>query len=609
MKNLQKKSMFTPISSILLILSFAFIGFFIAFSVLLDMQKESVYKHLMMQQSLESRLITLKSNLHQFINLDSMMTQAQKTLGGWVNYKLRFEFLSPKNQNIERIELQWTSTLNAIRFYKKEKTRITNELIQTQSSIDSLRQTNQSDSAEFIQKLQQRLFLLHKKLAATYKDKFDSQVLSEQRMTLKMRAILRSLKALDAGIENTQQLERHSAASLSKLNTLLFSFKENEKAYLNRLNTLIYANYGLILLAVMSLLSCFASLYTQHKKQTETYQKQYLQMNQGIKSLESELNALAKGDLEVKFSVHNQFTQEVSRLLNASMAYIQGFLNRSHEGIKEHSDLLKRVLESSKYLDEAIEFHFSKARETISSIERINHRANHAQTEAKELIQISKRTGIICKKSMTEVKGSYSDLLKVKEQIQETTKRIKRMGESSQEMGDVLAFISDISEQTNVLAINAAIQSSQVGESGKGFAVVAEEIQRLAQRATLATEQVERLVTAMQSDTKEANIFMQETAHAVHHASIQADDSMVSMEDFDANLRMLKRVSEQLVVTNDSELQYAQQLIETNHLFVELIEQSRQAAQAVYQQVIELHAQNKTLSQSFKHFKPNRSKS
>lgn len=609
MKHLQKNSMFTPISSFLLILSFVFITLFILFSFLLGMQKESVYKHVMMQQSLDSRLFALKLNLHQSSNLDLAITRAQDALGAWVNYKPEFELLNFKYQNIERIELQWADSLNAINLYRKEKTRIANELAQARSSIENIRQNNQSDTPESIQGLQQRLFLLQKKLVAVPANKSDSAGFSEKRMTPKMRAMLRSLKTLDARIEKIQKLGRNADTSLERLNTLLSDFTENKEAHLKRLNFLIYANYGLILLAVVSLLSCFGRLFAHHESQNETYQKQHLQMSQGLETLETELKFLAKGDLEIKFSPHNQYTQEISRLLNASMAYIQGFLKRSNDGIKEHSHLIQRVLDSSKYLDEAIQFHLIKAQETVSSIESINHRVNHAQTDAKDLIQISKRTGVICKKSMAEVKGSYSDLLKVKEQIQETTKRIKRMGESSQEMGDVLALISDISEQTNVLAINAAIQSSQVGESGKGFAVVAEEIQRLAQRATLATEQVERLVTAMQSDTKETNISMEETAHAVQHASIQADDSMVSMEEFDANLRVLERVSEQLIATNSSEPQYAQQIIETSHIFVELIQQSRRAAQDVYRQVTELNAQNETLNQSFKQFKPNRSKS
>src|SRR3546814_8578331 len=92
----------------------------------------------------------------------------------------------------------------------------------------------------------------------------------------------------------------------------------------------------------------------------------------------------------------------------------------------------------------------------------------------------------------------------IRDQIQETSKRIKRLGESSQEIGSIVELINDISEQTNILALNAAIQAASAGEAGRGFAVVADEVQRLAERASNATKRIETLVQAIQSEDRKS---------------------------------------------------------------------------------------------------------
>ncbi|WP_239537040.1 methyl-accepting chemotaxis protein, partial [Serratia marcescens] len=84
------------------------------------------------------------------------------------------------------------------------------------------------------------------------------------------------------------------------------------------------------------------------------------------------------------------------------------------------------------------------------------------------------------------------------------SKRIKRLGESSQEIGEITELISDITEQTNVLALNAAIQAASAGEAGRGFSVVAEEVQRLAERSGDATRRIAALVKTIQTDTHDA---------------------------------------------------------------------------------------------------------
>src|SRR5690606_36583600 len=100
-------------------------------------------------------------------------------------------------------------------------------------------------------------------------------------------------------------------------------------------------------------------------------------------------------------------------------------------------------------------------------------------------------------------------------QIQETSKRIKRLGESSQEISEIVELIADITEQTNILALNAAIQAASAGEAGRGFTVVAEEVQRLAERSSEATKQISAIVRTIQTDTNSAVAAIEKSTEGV----------------------------------------------------------------------------------------------
>jgi twitching motility protein PilJ len=121
----------------------------------------------------------------------------------------------------------------------------------------------------------------------------------------------------------------------------------------------------------------------------------------------------------------------------------------------------------------------------------------------------------------------------IRETIQDTSKRIKRLGESSQEIGDIVELINDIAEQTNILALNASIQASMAGEAGRGFAVVADEVQRLAERSANATKQIEVLVRTIQSDTNEAVVSMERSTTDVVGGALLAENAGASLEEIE----------------------------------------------------------------------------
>ena len=115
----------------------------------------------------------------------------------------------------------------------------------------------------------------------------------------------------------------------------------------------------------------------------------------------------------------------------------------------------------------------------------------------------------------------------------QSSKRIKRLGESSQETGEIVQLITGITEQTNVLALNAAIQAASAGDAGRGFAVVAEEVQRLAERSAEATKHITEIVKIIQQDTQSTVEAMERSTEGVVEGARVADQAGQALHEIE----------------------------------------------------------------------------
>jgi twitching motility protein PilJ len=165
---------------------------------------------------------------------------------------------------------------------------------------------------------------------------------------------------------------------------------------------------------------------------------------------------------------------------------------------------------------------------------QVSKSISEVSTTAEEGARVAQRSLAAADKGRLAVQNQISGMNDIREQIQETSKRIKRLGESSQEIGDIVSLINDIADQTNILSLNAAIQASMAGDAGRGFAVVADEVQRLAERSSAATKQIAALVKTIQTDTNEAVISMEQTTTEVVSGAKRAQDAGVALEEIES---------------------------------------------------------------------------
>ena len=222
----------------------------------------------------------------------------------------------------------------------------------------------------------------------------------------------------------------------------------------------------------------------------------------------------------------SHFLQVPSRLTQMSQLVL--VINNTADRVSQSSDQTQlnavELAEASEHQAQEIAGVSAAINEMTVSIDQVSDNASESATVAQRSVAIAYNGAEV-------VQRSIEGMNVIRDQIQETSKRIKRLGESSQEIGDIVGLINDIADQTNVLALNAAIQASMAGEAGRGFAVVADEVQRLAERSANATKQIETLVKTIQTDTNEAVMSMESTTSEVVRGARLAKDAGEALEE------------------------------------------------------------------------------
>jgi len=252
-----------------------------------------------------------------------------------------------------------------------------------------------------------------------------------------------------------------------------------------------------------------------------------------ILRLLDEMANLAEGDLTVHATVTEEITGAIADSVNYAIDALRSLVTTINSTAVEVSSAADKTQATATRLTDASAH---QAREIASASAAITDMADSMTAVSKDAegsVDVAHKSLEIAQKGAGIVRKSITGMDTIREQIQETSKRIKRLGESSQEIGDIVGLITEIADQTNILALNAAIQASTAGEAGRGFAVVADEVQRLAERASNATKQIEALVKTIQSDTNEAVSSMEaSTTNVVSGAKMAEDagDALIEIE-------------------------------------------------------------------------------
>ena len=393
-----------------------------------------------------------------------------------------------------------------------------------------------------------------------------------------------SLKEMDSILQASTDLfeVQQASASISEdSNVLLEDSQALFDTFGSSLARAFPNNLWAIGSGVAALLALIGLYFVQRRRDFETLNstKELNQRNQeAILRLLDEMGSLAEGDLTVKATVTEEITGAIADSINFAIEALRSLVSTINETAVQVAAAAQETQATAMHLAEAAEHQAQQITSASAQIQDVASSIDQVSRNSAESADVAQRSVQIAAKGAEVVRQTIQGMDNIRDQIQETSKRIKRLGESSQEIGSIVELINDIAEQTNILALNAAIQAASAGEAGRGFAVVADEVQRLAERASNATKRIETLVQTIQSDTNEAVSSMEQTTAEVVAGARLAEDAGLALGEIEKVSNDLSNLIQNISLAARQQSVAATNITATMSVIQEITTQTSQGA-------------------------------
>ena len=318
-----------------------------------------------------------------------------------------------------------------------------------------------------------------------------------------------------------------------------------------------------VVLALMGLALVGRNLVRSIRERQEHAQlvtDEYKGNQAAILRLMDEMSAIADGDLTARARVGEDITGAIADAVNVTVTQLHKVVERINDTAGQVTRATQNAHEVATRLTEAANRQTKDIEQAVGSVQLMTRSIGEVSTSAGQSADVARQSLDTTERGAQAVQASVASMSQIRDQIQETSKRIKRLGESSLEIGEIVDLISDISEQTNVLALNAAIQAATAGEAGRGFTVVAEEVQRLAERSAEATKQIGGLVKTIQADTQEAVSAMENSTQGVVEGTKLSDAAGQALKEIEQVTRNLAELIQSIEVSTQMQVDIADEV-------------------------------------------------
>lgn len=414
---------------------------------------------------------------------------------------------------------------------------------------------------------------------------------------------------LDEIIKNADALAK--AKSIEKLNTATINSLTSDINILSQMydgnahgSSKIFKN--ILMISILLLIISLAGLgyiYRFESKKKERELKNESERNKrSVNKLLNEMVYLQRGNLTRKTTVEEGITLDIADSVNAtidSLVVVVTKIKNSSLVMKEKTNEINLV--SSKLLD-STEKQSDSIVEANASINNIAKAINQISEKTKESLITAQNSSEASNLGARQVKESIESMIAISKNMEETMLLMKKVSDSSKQISEVINLLSDITEETNILALNATVQAAKAGEAGKGFKVVADSIQELADNAAEATRRVGALIATVQTDIHSVGSSIERTNKEVERGVELSENAGGSLSEITNISKKLSEIVKSISNDANTNAEAARKISNSMSAILKINEETKDSTKNTTNSIAEIDKMSRELSESVKTF-------
>ena len=315
------------------------------------------------------------------------------------------------------------------------------------------------------------------------------------------------------------------------------------------------------------------------------------------------VSQIARGDLTLRGKVTNDALGNVVDSVNYMLDNFTKVLERVRKAAIDVQTNANDILIGSEQMASGANQQDQEITNTSSAVEELTVSMKQVSNNAEASAEAARRALDAAEQGNRSVRDTLEGMQRIRSSVQATAKKIKSLGDRSLEISEIVNVINDITEQTNLLALNAAIEAARAGEAGRGFAVVADEVRKLAEHSRNATKDISALIKSIQAETNEAVVVMEEGTKEVEVGARLADQAGKALEAISSVVRQSAELVQEISLASKQQVRGTEGVANAMQIISSITRQTSQGTRGTARTVETMVKLSEQLNEALSQFK------